>query len=241
MISVYGGTLAAKNTPDFRREQHIKKITPDRANDLVTIEMDDAIMKVGPLTFKRDSIDKEFRVEPRYGSADVLVLHIPPTLKSEVKPVALPFIERGHIYLIRPSTEGGAFYGTRYRTEGDSEASFGEPNEWVGLPVTRGGKGGGPGDPFDTTFCLCASGKHSMGTKWRSGSCVVPTGSELDKLGHLQDVTAETEENACRTNTNPPKPLFATPSPYEVCFKQALYMNGSVCDVQWRIQGTLVV
>ena len=229
VISVYGGALAATDTPEFRRQQHIKSIRTDRANDLVTIEMGDDIKKAGPLTFKRDSVYKEFRVIPEYASLDVQVLHIPPTLKSMVRTVPLPLFEGGRIKLTRPPDQGGAFLGTSYRTKGSSEVSFEEPNRWQK----------NPNGAFETNFCLCASSKHPD-VQYGSGRCVVPTGSELEKLGQLKDVTAVASPEPC-TQIGPQQTLT---SAYEVCFKEELYVpHGFVgeCDVQWKIEGKLLV
>lgn len=232
VIDVYGGALAATDTPDFRQQNHIKSIHPDRANDLVTIKMEDDIKKAGPYTFKRDSIYKEFRVIPKYASLDVHVLHIPPTLKTKVSTVPLPLFEGGEIKLTRPPDRGGNFLGNSFRTEGASAVAFEEPNKWATDPKAPPV----PDAPYVANFCLCASGKHPT---W-SGRCVLPTGSELEKLGHLKGVTAATSPEPCRKI-----PLEQTlTSPYEVCFRQELRMSGvsgNDCVVQWKVEGKLLV
>lgn len=225
-VTVYGGDLAAADTPLFRRQQNINAIERDQVNGAVLIVFNSGVRQSNPLTFRRTSIFEEFRAVPSLGGLDTKTLVIPRQLRTREESEVMPILVSGVVQLIKPTGQGGNFHHSSFRATGSGRENYEEPNAWTSA-----------NSAYTTLLCACASRAYAR-TPYPT-RCAAPSGSPLPVL---RNVRADVSTTGC--NISPIEPPSNPNNPNEVCFSQKIYMNnmgdGTTCSVSWSLNGEIV-
>jgi hypothetical protein len=223
-VTVYGGDLAAADTPLFRRQQNINAIERDQANRAVLIVFNSGVRQSNPLTFRRTSISEEFRAVPSFGGLDTKTLEIPRQLQTREESEVMPILVSGVVQLEKPSDHGGDFHHRSFRATASGQEDYEEPNAWTAA-----------NSAYATLLCACASRAYARTpypTRCSAPSSVPPP--------VLRNVSPDVRTTGC--NIAPIEP--AANNPNEVCFSQKIYMNnmgnGTTCSVSWSLNGETV-